>query len=145
MEFSSAVVAAIMSSCLKSRFFQWPLEFAVQPEVAGGHIRRARSLLKHRSLVVKHAMKRKGCPLSFMAHLKRSIIDVKAQKCLAHAMIIAIAKGEKDPNYVHYRRGYKMRPAVQNVLATTGIDLSGVGCIPELVKFQENFRDSKTI
>jgi hypothetical protein len=37
-------------------------------------------------------VKSKGRPLSVMAHLKRSIIEVKAETiCLAHALIIAIA------------------------------------------------------
>ena len=36
---------------------------------------------------------RKGRPLSVMAHLKRSVVEVKAsENCLAHAIIIAIAK-----------------------------------------------------
>jgi hypothetical protein len=44
-------------------------------------------------------IKTKGRPLGVMAHLKRSIIEVKAErKCLAHALIIAIAKVTKDPN-----------------------------------------------
>ena len=37
-------------------------------------------------------IKTKGRPLSVMAHLKRSIVEVKAEEsCLAHAIIIAIA------------------------------------------------------
>ena len=39
-------------SCLKSLSFQWHLEFREQPEVAGSHNRRARSLTNHRSLVL---------------------------------------------------------------------------------------------
>jgi hypothetical protein len=45
-------------------------------------------------------------PLGVMAHLKRSIISVKVEtNCLAHALIIAIARLTKDPNYEAYRRG----------------------------------------
>jgi hypothetical protein len=45
------------------------------------------------------SVKRKGRPLSVMAHIKRSIIQVKAEtNCLAHALIIAIAKATNDPN-----------------------------------------------
>jgi hypothetical protein len=59
-----------------------------------------------------------------MAHLKRSIIEVKAERnCLAHALIIAIAKLTKDPNYASYRKGYKIYQVVDNLLATTGINL----------------------
>ena len=53
----------------------------------------------------KHAIKSKGRPLSVMAHLKRSIVDVKAEEnCLAHALIIAIARVENDVNYTAYRK-----------------------------------------
>jgi hypothetical protein len=49
-----------------------------------------------------------GRPLSVMAHVKRSIIEVNADKnCLAHALIIAIARLTKDPNYTAYRRGIR--------------------------------------
>jgi len=43
-------------------------------------------------------VKTKGRQLAVLAHLKRSIIEVKAEEnCLAHALIIAIARLEKDP------------------------------------------------
>ena len=72
----------------------------------------------------KHAVKSKGRPLSVMAHVKHSIIEVKAEtNCLAHALIIAIARLTKDPNYNAYRRGWKIGPAVHHLLQTTGIDL----------------------
>jgi hypothetical protein len=42
------------------------------------------------------AMKTKGRPLAVMAHLKRSIVEVRAEEnCLAHALIIAIARFKK--------------------------------------------------
>ena len=63
-----------------------------------------------------------------MAHLKRSVVKEKAKEhCLAHAIIIAIAKAENDPNYTSNRDGRKIRPVVQKLLAKTGIDLSGGG------------------
>jgi hypothetical protein len=41
----------------------------------------------------------KGRPLENMVHLKRSIVEVKAEKnCLAHALIISIAKLTNDPD-----------------------------------------------
>jgi hypothetical protein len=41
----------------------------------------------------------KGRPLEIMAHLKRSIIEVKAEEnCLAHALIISIARLTNDPD-----------------------------------------------
>jgi hypothetical protein len=42
-------------------------------------------------------IKPKGRPLQVMAHLKKSIIEVKAEtSCLAHALIISIARITKD-------------------------------------------------
>ena len=79
-------------------------------------------------------IKTKGRPLSVMAHLKRSIVEVKAEEnCLAHSIIIAIARLEKDANYKAYSQGRKIRPVVQSLLQETGIDLTRGVRIPELV------------
>ena len=68
------------------------------------------------------ALKVKGRPISVMANLKKSIIKVKTEdNCLAHALIIAISRINKDPKYEWYRKGYKIRPAVQNLFETTGM------------------------
>ena len=81
-----------------------------------------------------------------MAHLKRSIIEVKADNnCFAHALIIAIARMNKDPNYQSYRKGNKIRPVVASFLETTGIDLTNGGGIPELIRFQEHFHEYKIV
>jgi len=73
----------------------------------------------------------KGRPLESMVHLKRSIVEVKAQNnCLAHALVIAKAKVDGDPNYNPYRRGFKTRPIVDRLLETTGIGLRAVGEYP---------------
>jgi len=41
----------------------------------------------------------KGMPLEFMARLKKSIVQVRAESnCLAHALVIAKAKVDGDPN-----------------------------------------------
>jgi hypothetical protein len=46
-----------------------------------------------------------------MAHLKGSIVEVKAaENCLAHALIIAIAKVANDPNYISFRRDIRYVP-----------------------------------
>ena len=51
----------------------------------------------------KRGMNSRGRPLSVMAHLKRSVEEVKAaENCLAHAIIIALAKVKNDPNYASY-------------------------------------------
>jgi len=76
-----------------------------------------------------------------MAHLKTSIVEVKAEEnCLAHALVISIAKVENDPDYKAYRQGRKIRQVVQTLLETTGIDMSNGAEFPELVRFQEHFR-----
>ena len=49
-----------------------------------------------------------------MAHFKRSIVEVKAEvKCLAHAILIAIAKVDNDRKYKTYCQGRKIRQVVQ--------------------------------
>jgi hypothetical protein len=78
-------------------------------------------------------IKTKGRPLGVMAHLKRSIVEVKAEtNCLAHTLIIAIAKITNDPNYNSYRRGYKIHQVVDNLLATTWINLENGAVFPNL-------------
>jgi len=87
-----------------------------------------------------------GRPLSVMAHVKHSIIEVKTEtNCLAHALIIGIARLKKDPNYNSYRRGYKILPEVQHLLQTTGINLENGGGIREIQQFQDHFTDYKIV
>jgi hypothetical protein len=92
-------------------------------------------------------IKSKGRPLEVMAHLKRNIVQVKAEtNCLAQARLVAKARVDNDPNYDAYRKGRKIRPAVQQVLETIGIRLdNGGGGIPELAKFQEHFNGHKIV
>jgi hypothetical protein len=50
-------------------------------------------------------VKNKGRPIQVMAHLKRSIIETKTEtNCLAHALVIAMVKINKYPNYNSFRR-----------------------------------------
>jgi hypothetical protein len=79
-----------------------------------------------------------GRPLSVMAHLKKSIVEINAENnCLAHALVIVRARIEGDRNYDAYRRGSRIFPAVGNLLQSTGIDLQNGRGIAKLVKFQE--------
>jgi hypothetical protein len=81
-----------------------------------------------------------GRPLSVMAHVKTSIIEVKAKTdCLAHGLIIAITRLTKDPKYNSYRRGFRILPEVQRLLQTKGIDLRNGGGVREIQQFQEHF------
>ena len=44
-----------------------------------------------------------------MANVKKRIVEVRAvQNCLAHALVIAIAKVDNDPNYKAYIQGRKI-------------------------------------
>jgi hypothetical protein len=87
-------------------------------------------------------VKTEGRQLDTLAHLKRSIVRVNADtNCLAHALIIAIARLENNPNYKAYRQGRKIQHEVRRLLETTGIDLSRGGGLPELQRFQDHFRD----
>ena len=87
-----------------------------------------------------------GRPHSVMAHLRRIIVEVKAeQNCFAHDVLIAIAKVENDPDYDAFPKGRKIRPVVETILETNGIDLSTGGGILELVIFQEHFREYKIV
>jgi len=87
-----------------------------------------------------------GRPLSVMAHLKKSIVEVKTEEnSLAYALKIAIARVENDANYKAYRQGWNIRPVVHALLQQTGIDLTRCGGIPELNRFQEKFRDYKIV
>ena len=86
-------------------------------------------------------IKIKELPLSVMAHLKKSIIQGKAEtNCLAHVLIKEIAKLTNDPDYKAYRQGWKIYPKVSHLLETTGIGLDSAGGIPELESFQDHFR-----
>ena len=70
----------------------------------------------------RDAIKRKGRPLATMVHLKSSIVEVRAEEnCLAHALVIAIARLNNDPNYTSYRKGNKIRPLVRQLLETKSI------------------------
>jgi len=64
---------------------------------------------------------------------------------LAHALVIAKAKVDGDLNYESYRHGYKTRPIVNRLLETMGIDLSRGGEVPELLRFQEHFKEYRIV
>jgi len=60
------------------------------------------------------AIKSRDRLLSVMAHI--SIVEVQGEEnCLPHAIIIAIAKVDKDPNYKAYTQGRKIRRVVRTL------------------------------
>jgi hypothetical protein len=78
-------------------------------------------------------LKTKDRSLDTLAHLKKSIVKVKAEtNCLAHSLVFANAKITNDPNYKSYRDGRNIGPVVQRLLETTGINLDRGGGIREL-------------
>ena len=74
-------------------------------------------------------------------------MNINADKnCLAHALVIAIAKITNDPNCNSYRDGRKIGPVVQRLLETKGINLDrGGGGIRELNRFQEYFKEYRIV
>ena len=95
----------------------------------------------------KKAIVAKGRPLETMVHLKRSIVQVKVESnYLAHALLIAKAKADGDEkNYQSYRKGYRIRPVVDQLLETTGVDLSRGGGVRELMRFQQHFKEYRIV
>ena len=94
----------------------------------------------------KKAEKSKGRPLSKTAHLKRSIVEVKARdNCLVHALVIAVARLANDPNYKAYRQGRKILPKVRELLQASGVDLGRGGGIPELQAFQRHLSQYRIV
>jgi len=88
----------------------------------------------------------KSRPLETMVHLKSSIVEVKKEdNCLDHALIISITKLTNDPNYKAYIQGRKIRPVVDHLLATRGIDVTNGGGIAELMRFQEHFKEYRIV
>jgi hypothetical protein len=88
----------------------------------------------------------KGRPLETMGNFKKSIINVKGEvNRLARALIISIARLTDDPDYKAFRQERKIRPFVDNLLSTTGIDFVNGGGIPELIKFQEHFKEYRIV
>jgi hypothetical protein len=67
------------------------------------------------------------------------------ENCLAHAITIAITSLNNDPNYTSYRKGCNIRPVVDRLLETTGINLKNGTGISELTKFQEYFHAYKGV
>ena len=92
------------------------------------------------------AIKQKGRTLASMVQLNRSIVEVTAEEnCLAHAVIIAIAKLNNDTNYKAYRQGRKIRPVIDQFLVTTCINFKNGEGIPEITKLKDHFYDYKIV
>ena len=90
--------------------------------------------------------KTKGRSLTVLSAIKKSIVVVKAAfLCLAHALIIAMARVNGDPKYKSYRNGYLLDLPVDELLKASGVDLSNGGGLEELQQFQDYLSDYKII
>ena len=90
--------------------------------------------------------KTKGRSISVLSAIKKSIVTVKtAFLCLAHALIIAIAKVNDDSKFKSYSNGYCLTEPVEKLLNACGVDLSNGGGFDELQQFQQYLSDYKII
>jgi hypothetical protein len=95
---------------------------------------------------VRRAEKTKGRTIDVLSAVKRSIVVVKAAiLCLAHALVIAIARVDNDPKYKSYRNGYGLTQPVEDLLKASGVDLSNGGGLEELCQFQQHLSDYKLL
>jgi hypothetical protein len=86
----------------------------------------------------KGRVRTKGRSLDVMGAVKRSIVVVRGTSlCLAHALVIAMAQANGDPEYKAYRNGNRLEKPVKELLRSSGVDLSQGGGIEELRQFQE--------
>jgi len=65
--------------------------------------------------------------------------------CLAHAIIIAMARVNNDPNYKSYRSGRCLKEPFEQLLNASGVDLSNGGGFEELQQFQQYLSGYKII
>ena len=90
--------------------------------------------------------KTKRRSLTVLSAIKKSIVVVKAAfLCLAHALIIVMARVNGDPKYKSYRNKYKLDLPVDELTKASGVDLSNGGGLEELQQFQDYLSDYKII
>jgi len=83
--------------------------------------------------------------LDVRSAIKKSIVVVKAAfLCLAHALIIAMARVNGDPKYESYSHGRCLKQPVEEHLVS-GVELSNGGGFEELRLFQEYLSDYNII
>jgi len=90
--------------------------------------------------------KRKGRSLDLLSAIKKSIVTVKAAfLCLAHALIIAMAKVNGDSNFKLYSNGRCLKERVEELLKASGVDLSNGGGLKNFNSFRSTFRITKLL
>jgi hypothetical protein len=89
--------------------------------------------------------KTKGRSFDVLSAVKKSIVVKAACLCLAHALIIAMARVKGDPKYATYRDGKCLERPVEELLKASGVHLSDVRGLEELEQFQDYLSDYKII
>jgi len=90
--------------------------------------------------------KTKGRSLDVISAIKKSNVVVKAKfLCLAHALIIAMARVNGDPKYKSYRNGRGLNEHIQDLLSASGVDLRNGGALMNLNSFKITFRITKLL
>jgi hypothetical protein len=89
-------------------------------------------------------VKNKGRSLNVLSAVK-SIVVKAAFLCLAHALIIAMARVNGVPMYRLYRDGRNLKKPVEDLLNASGVDLTNGGGLDELRQFQEHLWDYKIL
>jgi hypothetical protein len=94
----------------------------------------------------KMAEKTKLRSLDVLSAIKKSIVVVKgAFLCLAHALIIAMARVNNDPKYALYRHGKGLMQPVEELIKASGVDLSNGGGLKSFNSFNSTFRITKLL
>jgi len=94
---------------------------------------------------VNGVVKTKGRSLDVPSAIKKSIVVKAAFLCLAHALIIAIAMVNNDSKYVSYRHGWCLEEPVEELLNSSGVDLSNGGGLKNFNCFNSTFRITKLL
>jgi hypothetical protein len=94
----------------------------------------------------KGAEKRKGRSLNVLSTIKKCIVVVKAAGlCLAHALIIAMPRVNRDPKYKSYSNGYLQDLPADELMKASGVDLSYGGSLKNFNSFRITFRTTKLL
>jgi len=88
------------------------------------------------------AKKTKGRSLDAMSAIEESIVGLNAVfLCLAHALIIAVARVNGHSKQKSYRNGYGLKKLVEGLLKASGVNLRNAGGLEKLWQFQEYLSD----
>jgi len=90
--------------------------------------------------------KKKGRSLHVLSAIKKSIDKLKEGfLCLAHALIIAMARVNGDLKYKSYKDGKSLKQTVQDLLSVSDVYLTNGGGFKELEQFQNSLSLYKII